>query len=159
VAHGASIFGKPTLNRSSLRTVSDRRYGDAVALRDTKHNERANGAMYMAGFVIECLLKAQLLVEYPWLRTAQQHTLATDEARRVWGLCYRLHDLDEIYANLPKLQERLNRLGAGRVGRPTTQMSRICGTWTIFARYSPRGATIAEASDFIDSVKELRRYL
>jgi hypothetical protein len=33
-------------------------FGDAAALRDTKKNERANGAMYLAGFVVECLLKA-----------------------------------------------------------------------------------------------------
>lgn len=51
---------------------------------------------------------------------------------RIEGLCYRSHDLDEIYENLPKLQERLNRLGAGRVGRSTTQVDRAGqGMWML----------------------------
>jgi len=66
-----TIFDKLRLIRpTQLRTVADRRFGDADSLRRTGRNARANGAMYLGGFVIECPLKALLLEKFPWLQSA-----------------------------------------------------------------------------------------
>lgn len=62
-----TIFDRLRLRPSQLRTVVDRRFDDAETLRRTGENARANGAIYLGGFVIECLLKAKLLEEFPWL--------------------------------------------------------------------------------------------
>ena len=64
------IFQKVRLRPTQLRTVANRRFGDAEALRETGQNARANGVMYLGGFVIECLLKAQLLERFRWLQSA-----------------------------------------------------------------------------------------
>lgn len=61
-----SIFDKQsTAKPSAMRTVAERRYGDAEALRKTGENERANGVAYLSGFVIEILLKALLIEGHP----------------------------------------------------------------------------------------------
>jgi hypothetical protein len=49
-----SIFTRPAmLKPSTMKTVAERRFDDAAALRDTGRNARANGVAYLAGFVIE----------------------------------------------------------------------------------------------------------
>ena len=89
---------------TQLRTVADRRFDDANALRRTGQNARANGAMYLGGFVIECLLKAQLLERSGWLQTARSPEGRNKEDRHLWSLCFRSHDLDEILARLPEIE-------------------------------------------------------
>lgn len=77
-----SVFDKQKVLRpSQLSVVAERRYRDAVALCDTGKNERATGAMYLAGFVIEILLKAQMLVKYPALGRANGGGILTG---RTW---------------------------------------------------------------------------
>jgi hypothetical protein len=136
--------------------VADRRYADAVALRDTEVNERANGAMYLGGFVVECLLKAAMLEEHPWLQNGSPPSGRSKAEQRIWSLCYRAHDLDEILNHLPRLQRRL----AGRTGERSVlnSLKAICGQWTVFARYSPRSAKMSEAKEFLESVKEIRQW-
>lgn len=63
----SSIFDRVALRPAQLRTVADRRMADAQFLRSRGGGRHANGAMYLAGFVVECLLKAQLLERYRWL--------------------------------------------------------------------------------------------
>ena len=147
------------LSSNALRTVADRRFGDAVALRDTKNNERANGAMYLAGFVVECLLKAQMLVEHAWLGNASRAALKTDEQRELWSLCYRRHDLDEIFARLPKLRATIDSRGQMGRRKPSELLRDVCAEWTILARYSSRSADIGEASAFLEKVRELKGYI
>lgn len=61
----AKIFDKRSeLKPPAMRTVAERRFADAQALINTKMNARANGAIYLAGFVIEILLKTQLDDKY-----------------------------------------------------------------------------------------------
>jgi hypothetical protein len=90
--------------------VAERRFGDADCLRKSGVNERANGAMYLAGLVIECLLKAKLMEASPWLQNAGSAEAGPRAERHRWSLCYRSHDLDEILAELPNVVARLSRL-------------------------------------------------
>lgn len=153
------IFQRMQLNPASLRTVADRRYGDAIALRQTNDNARANGAMYLAGFVIECLLKAHALMEHSWLKNAVYPVAGTDEQKQLWSLCYRSHDLDEISGHLPKLRARLAAHSQIDGSGPLLLLQQVAASWTIFARYSTRTATMKEASEFINVVKELKKCL
>jgi hypothetical protein len=155
----ASIFEKQQLQASQLFTVADRRFDDALHLCRSKENARANGAMYLAGFVIECCLKGQLLRAYGWLRSgASPHGRSKDD-QYLWALCYRRHALDEILARLPRVQDRLR--ARDQLGGPSlvTTLREVCSTWTIFARYSSYSANIREAEQFVESVRELKRWL
>ena len=62
---------KRHLGPTQARTVANRRLGDAQALVDTGENTRANGAIYLGGIVIDCLLKARLMEKFPFLRNPE----------------------------------------------------------------------------------------
>jgi hypothetical protein len=156
----AEIFDRVRLTPRQLRTVADRRLADAECLRKTGANARANGAIYLAGFVLECLLKAQLLEEHPWLQGPISSN-ASSEEQRLWSLCYRSHDLEGILDHLPRLRKRLadrdEHISGGT--RILGQVQRLCTAWTVHARYSPHQATMADAEEFLDHIKEVRRWL
>ncbi len=154
-----TIFKKVRLHPTQLRTVADRRFGDAEALRKTGENARANGAMYLGGFVIECLLKAKLLERFGWLQSTGSPQGRSKANQRLWSLCYRAHDLDEIVDKLPEVIEMLNRVEGRQSNRLVQSLKSICGQWTIFARYSPYTADIDDARTFLDQVRELKSWL
>jgi hypothetical protein len=154
-----SIFEKRRLRPSQFRTVADRRFGDANALRDTGENARANGAMYLGGFVIECLLKAKLVEKHPWLQNAGSPEGRPDRERRLWSLCYRSHDLVEILANLPSIIGRLTELEERKAVRLVQWLRTICASWTVHARYSPQSADIDDARKFLDRIEEIKPWL
>jgi hypothetical protein len=155
----ASIFEKVKLRPSQLRTVAARRLADAKYLRDSRRNERANGAMYLAGFVMECLMKAALLEQYPWLQNGAVPTTKSATDQRLWSLCYRSHDLLEILEHLPQFTDRFKKLEQRQQSRLVANLQSVCGQWTIFARYSPRSATMQEAGEFLSRIEELKRWL
>lgn len=153
------IFRKVRLRPTQLRTVANRRFDDADALRRTGQNARANGAMYLGGFVVECLLKARLLERFRWLQSAGSPQGRSRPDQRLWSLCYRSHDLDEILAELPAVTERLARLGQRDSSRLLQSFKSICAQWSIYARYSPYNADIDDARTFLDQIEELRPWL
>lgn len=154
----SSIFHKlAELRPSQLRTVADRRYADATALRDTGKNERANGAMYLGGFVVECLLKASMLQDHPWLKSGAYPHGRSRGDQDLWSLCWRSHDLHEILEHLPTLRIKLASIGK----QPSVlqSLSKICGQWTVFARYSPQSAMMSEAKKFLAQIQEIRPWI
>lgn len=153
------IFKKVRLRPMQLRTVADRRFDDADALRQTGRNARANGSMYLAGFVIECLLKAKLLERFAWLQNAGTPAGRSKDDQYLWSLCYRSHDLDEILSKLPEVQDLLSRMKRRRSGRLIESLKSICAQWTIYARYSPYNAHIDDARRFLDQIEELKPWL
>ena len=154
-----NIFQKQRLRPTQLRTVAGRRFGDADALRRTRKNARANGAMYLGGFVIECLLKAKLLEKRRWLQAARSPVGLSKDDAHLWSLCYRWHDLDAILARLPEVSERLLRGEQRGSNRLLQSLKSICAGWTVYARYSPRSADIDDAESFLDQIKELMPWL
>jgi hypothetical protein len=153
------IFKKVRLRPTQLRTVADRRFDDAEALRKTDQNARANGAMYLGGFVLECLLKARLLERFPWLQNAGSAEGRSISDKRLWSLCYRSHDLDEILDKIPEVIDKLTRMEGRESGRLVQSLKSVCGQWTIFARYSPYTADIDDAQTFLEQIKELKSWL
>ncbi len=153
------IFERAALRPSQLRTVAARRFADAEYLYESGRNERANGAMYLAGFVIECLLKAKLFEKHNWVKNSTFPRDRSTEEQRVWSLCWRSHDLDELLAHLPEVSKRAAELERQGYPRVIQFLKSICAEWTIFARYSPYSATIKEAEEFVTKVKELKEWL
>lgn len=152
----ASIFERIRLRPTQLRTVADRRLDDAQYLCDSRLNARANAAMYLAGFVVECLLKAKLLEKFQWLQYTGSPEHLSKHEQRIWSLCYRSHDLDEILGHLPEVFDRVGAFERGREGRLTSGLKSVCAEWTIYARYSPRSSDIGVAKSFVALVRELK---
>lgn len=150
------IFGRVRLRPHQLRTVADRRFDDASALRQTGKNARANGAIYLGGFVIECLLKARLLDAHPWLQNAGSPAGRSHRDQRLWSLCYRSHDLDLILAELPDIEQRLAQNEQRGGHRLRGALKSICASWTVQARYSPHTADMRYAQDFLNQIREIR---
>lgn len=153
-----SIFEKERLRPSQIYAVADRRFRDAVCLRDDDNSERANGAMYLGGFVVECLLKARLIECHAWLERGRPDEGASASDQEAWDLCYRQHNLSEILRLLPELKRELSA-GGSLQHSPYRSLQSVCAEWTIYARYSARQATRDEAREFIARVKEIRDWL
>src|SRR5258706_858828 len=103
------IFTRTVLRPPQLRSVAERRFDDAQALRATRLNARANGAIYLGGFVVECLLKAMLVEKFRWLQNSSFPLTRSEEERRIWWLCHRSHDLEAILSYLPEVRFKLSR--------------------------------------------------
>ena len=116
------IFAKQRLTVGQLRAVADRRFGDALALAETGENARANGAQYLAGIVIEILLKGQLLQLYPQLASLDGSKVDSSN-RRVWNLVWRSHSLEEILDELPLLRASVQFRATRRASRTSV------GSW------------------------------
>jgi hypothetical protein len=114
--------------------------------------------MYLAGFVVECLLKSELLRVYPWLVGLRSSDQLSEENRRIWSLCYRSHDLDEMVARLPDVRARVAERDQWG-GSVNASLQMICARWTVEARYSTAQTSIGEADRFLAMVEDIRKCL
>lgn len=158
MADSADIFRKVRLSPSQLRSVADRRFADAECLLNSGDQDRANGAIYMAGFVIECLLKALLLERHRNLQGTVNPATLSDSDHEVFGLLYS-HALDDMLGFLPEIETKLKgvRTKSGRVA--WRELNEICEEWTIFARYSTQHAKLARAREYLETVQEVKKWL
>ncbi|MCC6422553.1 MAG: hypothetical protein IT447_03675 [Phycisphaerales bacterium] len=154
-----NIFEKQSrLKPGAMATVADRRFADAQALCDTKQNAHANGAAYLAGFVIEILLKARLVKKYPIIARKQPHDISESE-RGIWTLIWRRHDLEEMLDCMPELEAALHKAFSRTGVNYLANLKKVCAAWTIHARYSPRVIMMDEASQFLERVRLLKEVL
>ena len=154
----ATIFKRVGLNPGRAREVAERRLQDADRLARSGLAKHANGAMYLAGYVVECLLKAALLEKRTDLQRTDSTGLKPDDMY-VWGLIHRRHDLDLLLAELPAVQDRVANASPDGAASLLQDLKRICATWTIFARYSPYHAKMDEAVEFVQRVRDLKPWL
>ncbi len=154
-----NIFEKRlNVTPSQFAAVADRRFADAQALCDTGENARANGAQYLAGVVIEILLKAQLMRAYSSVALKRSRTVEKDEFG-IWSLVWRSHDLAGMLAQLPVVQAAIKTRGI-QDGQPyLAWLVAICGTRTIYARYTPMTSTIKDAELMVERVRKLKELL
>ena len=104
-----------------------------------------NGAMYMGGFVIECLLKALLLERHPNLQVAVNPATLSVPDREAHRLLYS-HDLDEMLAFLPEVRVRLESIADSKGHSPWRAFHSVCAEWTIHsgrAHLHPDGEDLA----------------
>src|SRR5215204_6012783 len=156
----ASIFEKQgPLSHRQLVTVAQRRFEDAEALCNTEKNARANGAQYLSGFVVEILLKAQLILRNSAVASRRSQQGMSADERETWSLIFRSHDLTEMLARLPNLKKKVENYG-NRTGKPLLEaLIEICSTWTIYARYSTMTAKMHDARKLLERVRELKEVL
>ncbi len=158
MADPPDIFARRRLTVGQLRAVADRRFGDAEALVATGDNARANGAQYLAGIVVEILLKGALVDRFPGVALLPSDEVSTAD-RAVWNLIWRSHDLSEMLQRLPAVKASVERKGR-QAGRPYLfWLNGICGSWTIFARYSPLTSTIGAAREMVERVGQLKQVI
>lgn len=158
MATPADIFARQHLTARQMRSVAERRFDDASALCDTGQNARSNGAQYLAGIVIEILLKAALAKQFAHIASKRNHDVLEHE-RKIWNLVWRSHDLTEMLEELPALRGAIELRGK-RAGRPYTEWRfDICGRWTIFARYASVNSTIDEARKMLERDRQLKEVL
>lgn len=153
----ADVFDRVQLQPTQLRTVAHRRYADAQYLCASQLNRHANAVLYLGGFVVECLLEARLMQRHPWLQAPHTRRTPSARERRLYDLCYRWHDLAAVLECVPEAMEQLTRRDP--TGRTAVALRTVCERWTVFARYSPRTATMQEAQQFLDQIKEIRACL
>ena len=152
------IFRKRRLTPRQLRAVAEYRMEDSLCLLKSKDPARANGAMYMAGFVIECLLKALLLERHSNLQAGVDPAKLSKSDAEVYRLLYG-HELDEMLNFLPEVEAKLRGLEAVEHRPIWHPFQVVCEQWTVYARYSPIRAKRADAEWFVDAVKEVTQWL
>jgi hypothetical protein len=152
------IFKKLRLNPSQLHAVAELRFEDAECLRRSGTAKRANGVFYLGGSVIECLLKARLIQEYPELRSPPEDRSNWDKQNQeLFNLCYRWHDLSALLDHLPIVREELQRIDPS--GQLLRSLIKVCKEWTVYARYSPHTARMSEAEQFLAQIREVKPWL
>lgn len=141
-----------------MATVAERRFADAEVLAATESNAHANGAAYLAGFVVEILLKARLIAKFPTTARKHQATLANHE-REIWLLIWRQHDLEAMLTKLGELEAALTKRGQRDGYDYLADLKKICATWTIQARYSSRTMLMREAREILERVRQIKELL
>lgn len=135
---------------SELARASRHRFADARAL---LREARWQGAMYIAGYAVECLLKTKLMHIYG-CRTLGD---LEDELQRrsilpTHGTVF-THQLEVLL----RLAPGWNRLMQNREMRRL--FSNKVNKWTPTWRYTSMQATREEATEFIDSVDTVMRWV
>lgn len=125
------------------------RRADAQSLFDA---ERWQGAMYLAGYALECLLKAKLMKQYG---CRQLDDLGDEFVRR--GL---LEDSSSVYTHefalLLKWSGRLNSLQQDRtINRAFAKANRWSPSW----RYSSAASQRESAEEFLVAIDSVRQWV
>lgn len=140
------VFPRRALSAEEFRLAADARLTDAQRLRDAK---RTLGSFYLAGYVVECLLKAVLLER----RTARQRqrtktSLRDDES--IQELCSS-HRVDEMIAAVIMARGKQGTIPNEIV----TTMRKIAGSWSVNARYETKFGSLLDAQNFVAAVESV----
>ena len=135
---------------SELARASRHRFADARAL---LREARWQGAMYIAGYAVECLLKTKLMHIYG-CRTLGD---LEDELQRRFILPTHGTVFTHQLEVLLRLAPGWNRLMQNREMRRL--FSNKVNKWTPTWRYTSMQATREEATEFIDSVDTVMRWV
>lgn len=114
-------------------------FGDAKVLVKAS---RANGCIYLAGYAVECALKALLLSCVP---PAGQRALSGSFRGRDW------HSYDH-------LKEELRRKGVSAPDDINRQLTTV-NTWSVEMRYAPVKRRKADAVAILGATKEIVRWV
>jgi hypothetical protein len=146
------------LSPGQARTVASWRYDDARRLWQSGLVKHMNGEVYLGGLVLDCLLKARLLEKHPVLGSVAPQRLSAEFQHR-WNLVYRTHDLEALLVELPDLNHLLQNASIEAAPRLDIMLKSACSRWSIHVRYLPKRVDVAEAHEFLEQVKELKRWL
>lgn len=134
------------MNRLDLQQLAETRLADAKALLQAGQND---GAYYMAGYAVECALKACIA------KRTQQHDFPPLDAAKSYT-----HNLSELvkiagFADLIG-RERLEKIQSSRNAPPLSPMElnwRAVYEWNVERRYELKVEAIG-AQDMINAIEE-----
>jgi hypothetical protein len=131
---------------SELRTAGRKRLRDARTLLSTGEARHARGSAYLAGYAVECRLKA---IAMEIFRCQNLEELAI-RWRVSAGEVYH-HKLERFARRLP-LWNRLQK-------SPVQRSFAAVNGWCVFWRYDGRDWTVAKARAFYDNVVRVLEWL
>jgi HEPN domain-containing protein len=129
--------------------ASAHRLDDAWAL---LKEQRWRGAMYLAGYAVECLLKSKLMRKYGCL-----HLRALDDELQRRG--FLAADSTARTHQLEKLLELAGAVDRLRKDVALRKLLNIVNQWIPGWRYSPLLGAAAEAQAFVSSVERIRLWI
>ena len=136
--------------------MAEQRFGDAEALIATGVDDRANGAQYLLGFVIEILLKGRLL----------DHPAFADKSdplhNKVVKAVEHHHDfakMCDLHNDWQGLYGALRQRGVREGIDYERMLQTLAGEWTVFARYATAASDLASARTMRGDVKNLKEIL
>ena len=119
---------------AQLKSKSDQWLEDVVFL--FRHH-RFNAAIYLGGFVVECLLKASL-----WSRRKEPH---------IKRLIFQSHDLTDLLELNKELSRQMEKDSLD-THRSFVQIA----NWNVRFRYNPKRVTHQDAQRFMQDLREVR---
>lgn len=136
--------------RTEQTTAALKRYTDALRLQAQR---RWRGAMYVAGYSVECKLKARLMEQYN-LNTLEE--LEGEIARRLRRpVNVFTHNIEVLFG----LTGARDRLLQSTTHPNALRAYQECNKWKPAWRYKPDDGTEDECNDFMEAVKEFRTYI
>ena len=135
--------------RSDQRKSALKRWEDARYLRNGKH---WRGAMYLAGYAIECRLKAVLMEKFNVNRIQELESALEKRIGR--SINAFTHNIEVLFS----FTDAYGRLK----DRPITEDLRAyrkCNTWTVAWRYNPTDGNEKECNEFMNAVHRFSRYI
>ena len=136
--------------RTDQAKAGVKRLHDALRL---QNEERWRGAMYLAGYSIECKLKARLMEMYG-INTLQD--LEAELERRIGGTPNVFSHSIEVLFGLTGVRDRLLK----DPKRPTALRSyHRCNTWKPAWRYDPSDGSRDECASFLAAVEEFGQFI
>ena len=157
VKYAGAFAIKLRLTPTQVRAAAEQRWLDARALASSP-TRRYTGTVYLCGIALDCLLKASLLEKHGRLASRSRETLSRDD-QRIWDLIYRSHDLSEILARLPNVEDRIRHNNPATGERLVTALKSLCTRWTTHLRYSPTPLLKQDADDFLQKLSEVKKWL
>ncbi len=135
--------------RTEQLTAALKRLMDARVL---MAEERWLGAMYLAGYAVECRLKAKLMeILNVWNLDELESQLARRFRQR---LSLRTHELEILMTFLDRLVGIRSRMRK-EILRDYT----LCSRWQTQFRYSPLDATKYECESFFEAVERFSKFI
>jgi hypothetical protein len=128
-----SFFQISLFNVHDAQKVAEQRLKDALVLIDTGKAQHANGAFYLLGYVLEILLKTELVKQYPGMAVK-----ASAPPGKLRDLIWRDHDWLKIFDHnsLGQVQAALKPRESIDKKPHLRHLREIGGLWTIEIRYS-----------------------
>jgi len=134
---------------SEQAKAAKHRMDDARALLDTR---RWRGAMYLAGYSVECLLKTKLMRMFTCSNLRELEEGLRRKGRLGTDATVFSHQLEPLL----RLTGGLDRL---RQNEPLWKSFNIVNRWIPAWRYNPNLSTQEEAEDFLDAIEKVGNWI
>ena len=134
---------------SELAGASRQRLADATALLNAS---RWRGAMYMAGYAVECLLKTKLMHIYDCQNLGELEDLLRHRSILPANRTVFTHQLEDLL----RLTPGYNRL---RQDRDLWHMFQVVNLWTPQWRYTAKQTTYQEAVGFLTCIENVMHWI